>query len=130
MHVYFVKKKFFISTLRLFVRKGTANTHLEPICRGNVITVTTRAHARVSCAFRSHPTQLRDIRDKLLALPISYLHFITGIRVICTLGRRIGDFLPSRHVAVEKARRVVAEQVQVPKRLERASEKEEKGERE
>lgn len=62
--------------------------------------------------YLSHPTQLRDIRDKLLALPISYLHFITGVRVICTLCRRIGNFLLSRHVAVEKVR-VVGEQVQV-----------------
>lgn len=36
--------------------------------------------------YLAHPTQLRDIRDKLLASPISYLHFITGVRVICTAG--------------------------------------------
>lgn len=104
--MYFERK--FISILRSFVQRKT-EIHLGasrnlPQKRNHGNTFIARL------VYFAHPTQLRDIRDKLLASPISYLHFITGVRVICTLCRRIGNFLLPRRVTVEK---VLGEQVKL-----------------
>lgn len=70
-----MRKKKFISISHLFVqRKTQIHPELIEICRRNVITVTHRAC--ISCI--SLIQRNYDIRDKLLASPISYLHFITG----------------------------------------------------